>query len=111
MRHLLATYTDLDIRNETLGALALTGGVNIWKALLEKSPPLKNMHYGHSGSVVEHCVLWNHPEILRYLLEEGAKVEDEGRPILQIAEMAESSEEIRGILREFGADPTLRRDD
>jgi len=53
----------------------------------------------------------NRPEILRYLLEQGARVEDEGRPILQIAEIAESSEEIRGILREFGADPTLKRDD
>jgi len=38
VRHLLATYTDLDIRNQTLGADALTGGVEIWKALLEKSP-------------------------------------------------------------------------
>lgn len=38
-------------------------------------------------------------------------MEDEGRPFLQIAEIAESSEEIRGSLREFGADPTLRIDD
>jgi len=38
-------------------------------------------------------------------------VEDEGRPILLIAEIAGSSEEIRGILRELGADPTLRIDD
>ena len=36
VRHLLATYTDLDMRNQTLGADALTGGVEIWKALLEK---------------------------------------------------------------------------
>jgi len=70
-----------------------------------------SMHYGHSGSVVEHCVMRNRPEILRYLLEQGARVEDEGRPILQIAEIAGSSEEIRGILRELGADPTLRIDD
>ena len=38
-------------------------------------------------------------------------MEDEGRPILLIAEIAGSSEEIRGILRELGADPTLRIDD
>lgn len=55
--------------------------------------------------------MWNRPEVLRYLLEQGAKVEDEGHPILHMAEIAESSEEIRGILREFGADPTLRIED
>lgn len=108
VRHLLATYPDLDIRNETLGAVALTGGVEVWKALLEKDPSLKNAHYGHSGSAVEHSVMHNCPEGLRYLLEQGAKVEDEGHPILHMAEIAESPELIRGILKEFGADPTLR---
>lgn len=111
VRHLLAAYPDLDIRNETLGAVSLTSGVEVWKALLEKDPSLKNAHYGHSGSVVEHCVMHNCPEVLRYLLEQGAKVEDEGRPILHVAEIAESSELVKGVLMEFGADSTLRIED
>lgn len=111
VRHLLATYPGLDLRSQALGAHAFIGGVEIWKALVEKEPALKNMHYGHSGSLVEHCVLHDRPEILRYLLEQGAKVEDEGHPILQYADIAASSEEIQGILIDFGADPTLRRDD
>lgn len=111
VRHLLAAYPELDLRSEVLGAHALTGGVEIWKALVEKEPSLKNVHYAHSGSIVQHCVLHHRPEILRYLLEQGAKVEDEGHPILQYAEVVESSEEIRAILKDFGADPTLRRDD
>lgn len=110
VRYLLATYTDIDFHSQILEATALTGGVEIRKALLEKAPTLKNMHYGHSGSVVEHCVMRDRPEVLRYLLEQGAKVEDEGHPILHKAEIAESSEEIRRILREFGAHPTLRID-
>ncbi|KAL8781354.1 MAG: hypothetical protein Q9213_006043 [Squamulea squamosa] len=100
VRHLLATYPDLDLKSQTLGLNALTGGIEIWKALVEKEPDLKNMHYGHSGSVVEKCVFYDHPEILRFLLEQGAKVEDEGRPILHIAEIRESSEEIRGMVIE-----------
>lgn len=72
----------------------MTGRVEIWKPLVEKQPGLKNMQYGHSGSVVEHCLMSDQPENLWYLLEQEAKVEDEAHPILQYAEIVESSEEI-----------------
>lgn len=106
--HLVNTYPDLDLFSETLGRRALHGGVNIWKVLLEKEPKLKDARWGHAGTVVEHCVMQEKVDVLRFLLEQGAKVESEARPILQMAETAESPEEIKRLLREYGADEGWR---
>ena len=101
--HLVNTHPDLDLFSESLGRRALHGGVNIWKVLLEKEPKLKNARWGHAGTVVEHCVMQQKVDVLRFLLEQGAKVESENKPILQMAEIAESPEEIKRLLREYGA--------
>ena len=106
--HLANTHPDLDLFSETLGRRALHGGVNIWKALLEKEPKLKNARWGHAGTVVEHCVMQQKVDVLRFLLEQGAKVESEEKPILQMAEIAESPEEIKRLLKEYGADEGWR---
>ena len=106
--HLLHTSPDLDIRSETLGMHAFTGGLEVWKAIIEQDDKMKDMHYGHSGSVVEHCIKFHKPEILRYVLQKGARVENEGRSVLQMAEIFESSEEVTTLLREFGADVDWR---
>lgn len=106
--HLLNTYSDLDIRSETLGMHAFTGGLDIWKAIIEKDDKMKDMHYGHSGSIVEHCIKFFKVDILRYVLGKGASVEDEGRSVLQMAEIFESPEEVKRLLREYGADVDWR---
>ena len=63
MRHLSASYPKLDLRYEVLeilGADASTGGAEIRKVLVE-TKRLNNMHYGPSGSLVEHCILYDQP--------------------------------------------------
>lgn len=63
MRHLSASYLELALRYEVLGILGaddLTGGAEIRKVLVE-TERLNNMHYGPSGSLVEHCVLYDRP--------------------------------------------------
>ena len=108
VRHLLSTHPNLDIHSETLGMHAFTGGVHVWAAIIEHEPGMKDMRYGHSGSVVEHAVKFRKVEVLRYVLEQGAKVEEDERPILQIATIFEAGEEIEGVLKEFGADARWR---
>lgn len=70
------------------------------------NPRLKNGYPRCFGLVVEYCVFYNYPEVLEHWLEQGANVEDKGRPILQYTEIDERLEETRGILRNIGADPT-----
>ena len=103
IEYLLARGSDLDLQSHTLGCHAMEGGVEIWQVLLRHQPGLKNQHYGHAGSVVEHCVKHDHIDLLRYLLEQGAAVEDEDRPILQMAEVMDASDEIKGLLVKYGA--------
>ena len=106
--HLVNTHPDLDLFDETLGRRALHGGVKVWKVLLEKESKLKDARWGHAGMVDEHCVMQENVDVLRLLLQQGAKMESQARPILQIAEIAESPEEIKCLLREYGADEGWR---
>ena len=53
--------------------------------------------------MVERCVSDGEKELLEYLLEEGARVELMGRPILERAEVVGASEEIKELLKRYGA--------
>ena len=61
------------------------------------------MRFGHYGTVVERCVQGHKKELLEYLLAEGARVEQTGRPILLRAKVCGASEEIKELLIRYGA--------
>ncbi|KAL9004916.1 MAG: hypothetical protein Q9188_002283 [Gyalolechia gomerana] len=113
-RYLLSTYPNLDIGADTLGFNAVCGGsVEIWKCLVEKEPRIKDRRFGpggHMRSVVDQCVMLGKTQILRYLLEQGARVEDEWSPVLQRIEIVQPKgrEEIERWLKEAGADTEWR---
>ena len=65
------------------------------------------MRFGHYGTVVERCVQGHKKELLEYLLAEGARVEQTGRPILVRAKVCGASEEIKELLIRYGATTDL----
>lgn len=105
--YLLAHHPDLasSLRTDSLLLNALTGDcVPVWRIILAHEPGAKDHRFGHFGTVVERCVSWNMKELLRYLLGEGAKVEQwRGKPILLRAEIFEADEEIKEMLVRYGA--------
>lgn len=104
MQYVLKRNPELDLRNHILACNATNGGVEAWKVLLRHDAGLKDIRHGHAGTVVEHCVKHGHVDVLRYLLEQGALVEEEDRPVLQVAEVVGASKEIQELLISYGAD-------
>ena len=108
--HILTQHPNLtdSLRTEPLLLSALTGAsVPIWRIILEHEPMAKNMRFGHHGTVVERCVQGHKKELLEYLLTEGARVEQTGRPILLRAKVCGASEEIKELLIRYGATTDL----
>lgn len=104
--HLLNQHPSLtsSLATEPLLLAALTGGsVPIWRIILSHEPMAKNRRFGHYGTVVERCVTGAKTELLAFLLQEGARVEMTGRPILLRAKVCGASEEIRELLVRYGA--------
>ncbi|KAL8738428.1 MAG: hypothetical protein Q9190_008008, partial [Brigantiaea leucoxantha] len=83
---------------------ALDGGVSIWEILLEKDKSLKNARLGHHGTVVELCVRHDKPEVLRYLIENGAEIDGEGMDLGRLAEISRVSRSTKKILEESGVE-------
>lgn len=72
------------------------------KSFLRTNPPPRINVLDIMG-VVERCVMQDNRELLEYLLGEGARVEQIGRPILLRAEVGGASEGIKEVLVRYGA--------
>lgn len=104
--HLISQYPTLIASFNTDSVLldAVSGGsIPIWRIILEHRPDAKNQRFGHFGTVVERCVANGKSDLLKYLLAEGARVEQTGRPILIRAKVWLASEEIKETLAKYGA--------
>lgn len=104
MQYVLRRNPQLDLQNRIIACNATNGGVEAWKVLLSHDSGLKNIRHGHVGTVVEHCVKHGLVDVLRYLLQQGALIEEEDRPVLQVAEVVGASKEIQDLLISYGAD-------
>lgn len=108
--HILGQHSSLtkSLNTDPLLLSALTGAsVPIWRIILKHEPTAKNRRFCHYGTVVEQCVQGHKKELLEYLLGEGARVEQTGRPILLRAKVCGASEEIKELLIKYGATTDL----
>lgn len=104
--HILRQHSSLTkyLNTEPFLLSALTGAsVPIWRIILKHEPTAKNRRFGHFGTIVEQCVQGRKKELLEYLLAEGARVEQTGRPILARAMVWGVSEDIKQLLIKYGA--------
>lgn len=82
---------------------ATIGGVESWKTLIAHDRTLMGLRTAEGGTPVEHCVRFGHTDVLRFLLKQGAPVEDKDHPILSVAESAGANPEILALLTQHGA--------
>lgn len=85
---------------------AITGGVEIWRALLAHNHECIDWEIGEQGDALGQAVVKRKTDLVRFLLEEGISVRNSnfiGTPVLQAARTVGSSAEIIHLLVQHGA--------
>ena len=69
-------------------SLALEGGVEIWKAILDYNPELINYDFGEKGDPISMAVLMNNAPLLAFFLDQGLDPNKSrlfSKPIIDVA--------------------------
>lgn len=85
---------------------AVTGGVEIWRALLAYNPDCLHWEIGEHGDALGQAVLEKDVALVRFLLEQGIDVQQSnfvGMPILPAAKSIDAGQEIVTLLTNHGA--------
>lgn len=107
-RYLLTEYppflSGANRRNlERLLVIAMVGGVDIWKIILEYKPHLKDYEFsGHQGCVLEMALrLGPHKDLLEFLLKEGADTDRAGDPVLESFRRMGAESDVLEMVRNY----------
>lgn len=85
---------------------AVTGGVEIWRALLAYNPECLHWEIGEHGDALGQAVLKKDTELVRFLLAQGINVKNSnfvGMPVLPAAKGVGANSEIIDLLTSYGA--------
>lgn len=98
--------TPEQLHNYWVRLYAVTGGVDIWKALLAYYHECISWPIGEHGDALGQAVLNRDAALVRFLLEEGIDVKASnfvGMPVLQAAKSTGADAELVELLRAYGA--------
>lgn len=98
--------TPQQLHNYWVRLYAITGGVDIWKALLAYYHDCISWQIGEHGDALGQAVLKRDTSLVRFLLDEGIDVQESnfvGMPVLEAAKSIGAETEILELLRAHGA--------
>ena len=89
------------VASEDLRYFAIGGGVPMWKLLVKSDPNVLKWDIGQHGDALGLAVAKKRPELVRFLIESGATVEQGnyvGMPVREFVKQHDFGEEILGLI-------------
>lgn len=96
-----------DLHNYWMRLYAIKGGVGIWKALLAYHHACVHWDIGEHGDALGQAVAAKDADLVEFLLEQGADVENAnyvGMPVMATARAVRAGPEISQMLEAYGAE-------
>lgn len=89
------------VASEDLRYFAISGGVPVWELLIKSDPNVLKWDIGQHGNALGLAVAKRKPELVRFLIESGANVEQGnyvGLPVREFVKQHDFGEEMLGLI-------------